>query len=148
MILIDDATFAEIRAVIHDVTDTFHQKVITYIIKGNSLDINNEDRDDEDLTRYDVNGLVVWAKTDTDAKVMKMAGGNLDLGEGYVNFNYDDCDIAGLISNLRFIGDAEKDLIEFDGVKYRILAIVPIGQFPLKNSLVRIIFEKILQNGS
>lgn len=147
MILITDDEFAEIRGVIQDVTDTFHQKPIVYLLKGNSLDINNEDREDEDKTPFNINGLVVWAKTDTDAKVIKNTNGNIDLGEGYVNFNYDDCDVAGLISDLNFIGDAAKDLIQFDGVTYRILAIVPIGQFPLKNSIVRIIFEKIIQGG-
>lgn len=147
-ILISDDEFAEIRAVIQDVTDTFHQKTINYLMRGDSLDLHNEDRTDESFTSYALPGLVVWEKTSDDAKVKESSKGNLDTAEGYVNFNYDDCDAADLISDLKFIGSADEDLIEFDSVRYKILAIVPIGQFPTKNSIVRIIFRKLIKNGS
>lgn len=146
--LITPGEFTEIRSVIQDVTDTFHQKTITYILKGESLDIHGEDRNDQDKTEYDIPGLVVWEKTSDDAKVKKDSSGNTDLTQGYVNFNFDDCDAAGLISSLKFIGDKTRDLVKFDSVTYRIIGIVQIGQFPTKDSIVRVIFERIIPNGS
>lgn len=145
---ITDPEFAEIRGIIQNVTDTFHQKPIVYIIKGESLDINNEDRTDHAETRYNLMGLVVWGTTERDAEVKQSGLGNLDISKGYVNFNYDDCQAVGLISNHQFIGQEEKDYLEFDNTRYRIIGIPPAGQLKDTNSIIKVLFQKIIHGGS
>lgn len=146
--LITPEEFAEIRSVVQDVTDTFHKKSITYLLRGESLDINNEDRTDQTLTPYVIMGLVVWSTTTGEGRVEESREGNLDLTEGYVNFNYDDCDLVGLISGFRFIGMPDQDLIEFDGIRYKVIGIPPLGQFPEKNSLIKVNFRKLTRDGN
>lgn len=147
MTLISPATFAKLRTVFKEVTDTFGQKAIVYKLKGTSLSRFNQDRAGDGLTDYNLTGVVVWEKDNNESKTTEKKQGAFDYGEGYVALNILDCTTAGLMANNLFIGKPESDYVEFDGNVYKITGINMVGQFPDEYVLVKVHFRKELKNG-
>lgn len=139
MDLLSAAERLEIFAAIHDVTDTFCQLPIAYELRGDSLDWANEDRNDEEVTIYNLMGLIVYS----DKKIDLKQYGVQDLGDGYVLFNWEDLQAAGLINGDNFpIMDPARDYMTAQGVRLRALAVPPLGQLGIRQAVVKVFFMK------
>lgn len=142
--LLTDDEFAEIRETIHDVTDTFLRLPVIWKKDKNTATRMMRDIDHE--RQYDdinLQGLVVWEDKGNKAILAKSLNGAVDLADGYVLFNYDDAQAAGVVTlTHNQIVNPAKDYLVFDNEKHEILGLNMLGQLKDKNCLLKVHFKK------
>lgn len=148
--LISPAQQAKIKLAIESVTDTFMQKSITYRKYGESLDMFNENRrNNQQFTEYTVLGLVVWGSLEGDKTAMDSLGrGGVDMSDGYIAFHVKDLLAVGLVDVMRnFVGEANADYVVDQGIEHRVIGHSLKGQFIDENLIVKIYIQKKMKNG-
>lgn len=148
--LISPAQQAKIKQAIESVTDTFMQKPLIYRKYGESLDRFNENRrNNQKLTEYNILGLVVWGSLEGDKTAMDSLGrGGVDMSDGYIAFHVKDLLAVGLVDVLRnFVGKSNSDYIIDQGIEHRIIGHSLKGQFISENLIVKIYIQKKKKDG-
>lgn len=136
------AQIAQFRKAIKDTTDLFFGLNATYHLYGESTDTFEEDNTQRQVTNYTVPCLKVYEDTE-DGQVEIKKEGLYDMSEGYILFNFQDCETVGLIDvNGRFIGNPNLDEVTVMAIKFQIIGINLLGQWVDKNSLVKIQVRK------
>lgn len=141
----------EIRGAIHDVTDTFLKKPITYIQRTErKLYAFNESRADTmNKTPYNLVCLVVPENTDaSQAQVMQDQKGSFDGSEGYFLFSYPDllAFSPSMISGGNPVFKPNVDTFKLDGIEYTIIGVNLVGPTEGDFQLVKVHYKKQLSN--
>lgn len=138
MDLIPDSIHAQIRAALHDVTDTFCDTPILYKRYVGTMDRYAEDRKElnSDYQEYNLMAFVEW-ETLNKNNTQETLNGSINPTIIDVMFNYDDLDSVGLIdSECQPRMSSDKDYFMCNGVMYRVSYVYPDGAFQRNNVLV------------
>ena len=143
-----DEDFAEIRSAIQDVTDTFLRLPITFKkLTGHLSRFSGDRKKTKTTSDIVVNGLIVWGGGgSSDGQFEIDETGKRDLDEGYILFNFDDMETAGLTDNENVIV-MEGDTIIARDINYKITGVEPLGQLKDKDCVVKIYIKKLTQDG-
>lgn len=140
--LLSDTDILEIRDAIKQTTDTFLRLPIIYHLREKNFDRLNPDLA-LSKTDFELSALQVYDKTSDTALVDKKTQGKIDLSEGYLLFNFEDLDTAGLIdSEGRFKGKATQDEFTAQGTLFEISGADALGQLDEKFSLLKLWFKR------
>jgi hypothetical protein len=94
-------------------------------------------------TDINIIGLIVYAKTGTNAENSRMESGSVDLSTGYAMFNWNDLNTAGLIdgdNNPTF--NSNVDEMEFMGYTFKMTGQELVGPFEDRFALVKVHFKR------
>lgn len=141
MSLLSSGQRRQIRDVIKQVTDTFMVTDIQYHFAAESLDLFNEDRNDQVFNTVNLKGLV--EHNIEDDKIIEKLQGSRDNNIIQVTFNLEDLEVLSLItSDYKFVGNATTDYFTMKGELYKILDLRYDGPLDSKDVLVVLEGEK------
>lgn len=144
-ILIDDPDFADIRANLNDVMETFFRKGDTgtnpaiYKKDTNALQRFNRDRSlNRNYQSIPVKILVVWDGDGTGSGNTIDRNGSVDNTKGYFLMAYDAAETAGIVdADQNVTITTPQDLITIDKIDYEITGVNLLGQLRDKYCLLK-----------
>jgi len=148
--LLSDQDFADIRAAVNDVIETFAQLPIVYKkLRRRTLSrFNRESTTDQHFDSYNFNALEVWGNKGSDGTLQTDEKGKWDLSGGYLLMAFDDIKTANLIdASNNLLMEPEVDKVVIKGIEYEITGAMVAGQLKDKEVVVKIQFKKALKNG-
>lgn len=143
-ILLTPQQILDIKNVLETVTDQFFVTPVTYHLAGDSLDRYNEDREDQTITDYSLNGLVEFPVSTVGRTQMTGAGG-YDDKEVKVSFNFRNLITAGLTTGNETIMNPAKDFMTIEGIKYKVTKVYLDGPIEAENVLTIVEGKKYIK---
>jgi hypothetical protein len=142
--LLSDDDILQFREAIKSVTDTFCVLPVVYERHGDSLDTFNEDREDEAVTSYNLNALVVYSSLSGDM-ANRMPVGAENLPDGYALFNLEDLQAAGLMDgNYLPLMNPAQDFMVISGARKLVIGTPVLGQFDQLNTVLKVFFTGVM----
>lgn len=146
---LSDSDFADIRAAINDVVDTFANIEVTYKKLGRRTlsRFNRELTDDQVFTDITLNALQIWEQNEKGFAQVDVKG-KWDFSEGYALIAYDAIAAADLVDeDGNVLMEEEVDNIVIKGITYEVRGIIQLGPIKDVDSIVKVQFKKNLKNG-
>lgn len=97
-----------------------------------------------DFEDFPLLGLYVESKNQTDS-VKELKNGSYDEGDGYVVFGFDALNTANLIVNGLPALNPNTDYLEFQGKRYEVIGVHPLGQLVNTYTVVKVTVRKIME---
>lgn len=147
--LLSPGDWAEFKAAIKDVTDTFFKVPVVLKKKTRTYGAFNENKEDE-TSNEDINlmGLLVYDKDGSGAVNTQREIGSANLTQGYIYFNVEDLDANNLIDGTTkdCLINTTIDEAEFLGVLYNLSGGELVGPLNGEFALYKIHFERVYKN--
>ena len=139
------------KSAIKQVTDTFNKVPVKIIQRSKKVTVFNQSRKDTNTnTEYNLFALSIYDTQDTGSEPKKSEAGSLDMTEGYLLFNFEDLDAAGLIGAAPDYSPlivANRDTVEFYGKVFEIEGVNLTGPVEDKYALVKLHFKRRKHGG-
>lgn len=145
--LLSPAQIAQIKAALHDVTDTFCVTPVLYLKATDSLDRFNEDRKDMEPVEFNLLALVEYEINKTEDFIIQTKDGALVTAQVKLTFNTEDLETARLITANYPNMQKEKDYFVVHNKRHRVVHVSMDGPIDDKAVLV-IVFGELQANKS
>lgn len=146
--LLSGAEFAEWRSAINDAVDTFFKFTVTHCGAGQQFDRWSEENPSPDIIKTDLKCLVEYEMEGDDSETDRKQKGAEDAQLLNVSFGVDYLKSVSMWDTNLQEGafDKGKDYFLYQGLTYRLIAMVADGPIDTENALLIITLEREEKN--